>query len=141
MVERSIPAFRLASRLFRSCPLVLLAVSAVAVGAAQSLAGEACKPQLSFKDVRFSEIRMHNWRRTWSAVLAADASRCATEGGRFDIAFVRLIEVGPDLPFTEQFTWRPGEFEVSAEFAFDEAVASYSIGYVAPCACREGPLR
>src|SRR5262249_29405811 len=104
----------------RFCRSILLAVSAAAVGATQSWGGEVCKPQLSFKDVRFSEIRMHDWRRTWSAVLAADASRCATEGGRFDIAFVRLIEVGPDLPFTEQFTWRPGEFEVSAEFAFDE---------------------
>jgi len=127
--------------MFRFCRSILLAVSAAALGATQSWGGEACKPQLSFKEVRFSEIQMHNWRRTWSAVLRADASRCATVGGRFDIAFVRLIEVGPDLPFTEQFTWSPGEFEVSAEFAFDEAVASYSIGYVAPCACRAETLR
>ena len=56
-------------------------------------------------------------RRIWTARIAVDASQCATPSGRFFIRFVRLKEIGPDLPFAEAFTWRPGGIEVSTEFA------------------------
>ena len=47
----------------------------------------------------------------------------------------------PDVAITgahlsEAFTWRPGAVEVSLDFAADEAVLDYSVGYVRPCACR-----
>ena len=100
---------------------------------AQTLGQTSCKPVLTFKEVRFSEIRAQ--QRTWTALLAVDASRCATTFGRFSINFTRLKETAPDLPFTEQFAWSPGQVEVSLSFWADEAVLDYSIGAIAPCAC------
>ena len=100
---------------------------------AQTFGQTLCKPVLTFKEVRFSEIRAQ--QRTWTALLAVDASRCATTFGRFSINFTRLKETAPDLPFTEQFAWSPGQVEVSIVFWADEAVLDYSIGTIAPCAC------
>jgi hypothetical protein len=102
-------------------------------GTTQILGQTLCKPALTFKEVRFSEMRAQ--QRTWTALLAVDASRCATTSGRFDINFTRLKETAPDLPFSESFAWRPGRTEVSIEFWWDEAVLEYSIGAIAPCAC------
>jgi len=100
---------------------------------AQTLGQTSCKPVLTFKEVRFSEIRAQ--QRTWTALLAVDASRCASTFGRFSINFTRLKETAPDLPFTEQFAWSPGQVEVSLSFWADEAVLDYSVGAIAPCAC------
>jgi hypothetical protein len=120
---------------FSSVSSALLAGALLVVGATQGVGGPLCKPDLTVKDVRFSEIRQS--QRIWTARLAVDASRCAESSGRFDIHFIRLKEVGPDLRFAEAFTWRPGQIEVSTDFWADESVLDYSIGYVAPCACRE----
>jgi hypothetical protein len=94
-----------------------------------------CKPALTVTAVRFSE--MSQAQRQWTAELAVDASRCATASGRFAIEFLRLKENAPDLRFREPFTWTAGRTEVSTRFSADEAVLAYSIGDVAPCACRE----
>jgi hypothetical protein len=118
----------------RSHRSILLAGSIVLFSATQSLGQPTCKPHLSVQEVRFSEVL--NQQRRWTAVLAVDASRCADASGRFDIKFIRLKEMTPDLPFTERFTWREGQVEVSVEFWADEAVHDYSISHVAPCACR-----
>lgn len=88
-----------------------------------------CKPDSTFKEVRLSEVRAQ--QRTWTAVIAVDASRCATTFDRFSISFTPLKETAPDLLFTEQFVWGPGQVEVSVNFWADEAVADYSIAYVA----------
>jgi hypothetical protein len=80
---------------------------------------------------------MRSLQRVWTARVDVDASRCATSSGRFDINFIRLKETAPDLPFTEQFTWRPGEIEVSVNFWTDEAVLEYLIGTIAACPCRD----
>ena len=101
----------------------------------QTLGQTVCKPTLTFKEVRFSEIRAQ--QRTWTALLAVDSSRCATAFGRFSIDFTRLKETAPDLLFTEQFAWSPGQVEVSLNFWADEAVLDYSIGAIAPCSCRD----
>ena len=106
-----------------------------ASAATQSLAAPLCAPDLAITGAHLSEMRA--LQRTWTARIAVDASACAATSGRFFIRFVRLKEVGPDLPFSEPFTWRPGLVEVSTIFAADEAVLDYSIGYVRPCACRE----
>ena len=118
-------------------PSFMLVLAGVAVsGATHVVAAELCRPALSLKNIRFSEVR--NLQRTWSAVLSVDASRCATSSGRVDLVFTRAKENAPDLQFIERFTWRPGPVEVLLDFWRDEAVLDYSIAYVEPCVCREG---
>jgi hypothetical protein len=113
----------------------LLAGLIAVCGATQAVAESACKPVFTVKEIRFSPMRQ--LQRIWTARLDVDASRCATSSGRFDINFIRLKETAPDLPFTEHFTWGPGEIEVSVDFWADEAVLAYSIGAIAPCPCRD----
>jgi hypothetical protein len=112
---------------------ILLAGIVLLFSITQSLGQTLCKPTLAFKEVRFSEIRAQ--QRIWTALLSVDASRCATTFGRFSINFIGLKETRPDLLFTEQFMWNPGQVEVSLNFWADEAVLDYSIGTIAPCAC------
>jgi hypothetical protein len=109
------------------------------LAATQSLPAPLCTPDLAITGAHLAEMQAS--QRVWTARIAVDASQCAATSGRFFIRFVRLKEVGPDLPFSEAFTWRPGATEVSTVFAADEAVLNYSIGYVRPCACREIGLR
>jgi hypothetical protein len=82
-------------------------VASLMLGVATPAAAEfACKPALTFKDVRFSKAE--NQQRKWTATLTAEASRCAETTGQFEIRFVRLKEFGPDLVFTETFRWTEG---------------------------------
>jgi hypothetical protein len=89
----------------------------------QSLAAPLCTPELAIAGAQLADIRAGE--RIWSARVAVDASQCSTTSGRFFIRFVRLKEIGPDLPFSEPFTWRPGMTLVSTRFAADEAVLDY----------------
>jgi hypothetical protein len=111
----------------------LLSAAAVAVLAATPAIGApTCKPEFVATDVMFSQA--HGLRRAWSARIAVDAARCATDHGRFEIHFVRIKETAPDMRFTEQFTWTPGVIVVATDFAADEAVLTYSIrGETCPC--------
>jgi hypothetical protein len=102
---------------------------------AQAVAGMACKPVLTFKEVRFSEAQ--NQLRKWTGVLAVDASRCVATSGTFEIKFVRIKEMGPDLLFSERYKWSPGLTRVSLDFWWDEAVLDYWIADVPPCGCPE----
>jgi uncharacterized protein YjiS (DUF1127 family) len=95
---------------------------------------EICRPILSTRASGHSEVV--NLQRRWTGVFAVDASRCATATGSFEIEFVRLKEVGPDLAFTEPFTWRAERMEASLDLTWDEWVSSYRIQEVAPCPCR-----
>jgi hypothetical protein len=121
--------------MYRSLQSILLAGSIVLFGATQTVGQPMCKPHLSFQEVRFSDVQ--NQQRKWTAVLGVDASHCTAASGRFDIKFIRLKENAPDREFSEQFTWRPGWIEVSADFWQDEAVREYSIGSIVSCACRD----
>jgi hypothetical protein len=123
--------------MYRLRSSVLLSGFIVLAGAAQAVGQTLCKPALGIKEARLSE--MHLSQRIWTAHIAVDASRCTATSGRFDIHFTRLKEIGPDLPFTEQFTWHEGEFDVTSEFWADEAVLDYTIAYIAPCGCRKLP--
>ena len=120
---------------FRLRPLAVLLAGAVTGLATQGLAAPLCTPDLAIASTHLSEVRAS--QRIWTARIAVDASQCAAASGRFFIRFVRLKEVGPDLPFAEAFTWQPGMIDVSTVFAADEAVLDAAIGYVRPCACRE----
>jgi hypothetical protein len=113
--------------------LALPAAILAMLGADRVAAAPVCKPELAVTDIMFTQ--MHQWRRTWGARIAVDASRCATDHGPFAIDFVRLKETGTDLHFTEQFTWAPGMVEVATELAADEAVGGYAIT-AATCPCR-----
>ena len=117
----------------------LVAANIIPLGATPSPGGPICKPLLSVKEVRLSELR--NLQRTWTAALAVDASRCAVDTGPFQISFVREKENAPELEFTEQFTWQTGELaiariEVSIDIWIDEAVHDYAV-YAHPCPCRD----
>jgi len=81
--------------MYRSSVLAALAATFVLCVPTQTVAHPACKPLLTFKEVRFSEAQ--NQQRKWTAILAVDASRCSASSGPFEIKFVRLKEVGPDL--------------------------------------------
>lgn len=101
-----------------------------------AIAQPDCRPAITIKEVRFSE--MIKLKRFWTAAVDVDASRCATIGGLFAISFVRLAENGPDLEFAERFVWHPGQMELVVEFWADEAVHKHWIGEIAPCPCRGG---
>src|SRR5262249_59471051 len=118
MRKRLLSIFRLRPRM-SSCAAIV-----VGLAATQSLAAPLCTPDLAITRADLSDMRAS--QRIWTARIAVDASSCATTSGRFFIRFVRLKEVGPDLPFVEAFTWRPGVIEVSSVFAADEAVLQYS---------------
>ncbi len=115
--------------------LAALAATFVLYAPTQTRAEIACTPVLTFKEVRFSEPQ--NQLRKWTGVLNVDATRCAADSGLFEIKFVRLKEMGPDLLFTERFTWRPGLVEVALDLWWDEAVQDYWIGDVRACRCAD----
>src|SRR5258705_2405887 len=115
--------------------LAALAATFVLYVPTQTRAEIACTPVLTFKGVRFSEAQ--NQLRKWTGLLSVDSSRCATNSGPFDIQFVRLKEFGPDLLFTERFTWSPGLVEVALDFWWEEAVQGYWIADVPPCRCAD----
>jgi hypothetical protein len=123
--------------MYRSCLVALLASGIGLVGAAQAAGQPACRPVLAIKQARFSEMKPPTLERTWTAVLAVDASRCATTSGRFEIVFSRAKEIGIDLEFREQFMWRPDAAEASVDFWADETVEKYWLGNVAACPCRD----
>jgi hypothetical protein len=110
--------------------------AALALGVpAQAMAAIACKPLLTFKEVRFSEPQ--NKLRKWTGTLSVDASRCVATSGAFEIKFVRTKEMGLDLLFSERFKWSPGPIQVSLDFWWDEAVLDYWIADVPSCGCPE----
>lgn len=108
--------------------------------AAHVFADIACKPLLTFRNVR--EVRgpsspLVPW--TWQATIVADVRFCATRSGGFEIDFVRIKEYSPDLQFTERLPWHAGQFDVAFELTSDESILEYRIGFVAPCVCRQFP--
>ena len=121
----------------RSCTFVLLAGIIGLGGVTQAFAQKTCRPALAVKEVRFSEMKPPTLERKWTAVLSVDASRCATNSGRFSILFSRLKENGLEIDFQEQFKWKPGLMEVSVDFWADEAVEGYWLNNVAECPCRD----
>jgi hypothetical protein len=111
-----------------------LAAFWMCVGVMPSAAKPMCKPAIAVTKIQFSEVMQQ--KRTWTAMLGVDASKCATASGDFSISFVRLSETAPDLEFTEPLTWRAGRMEVSVDFAAEEAVHAYWVNTMA-CPCRD----
>jgi hypothetical protein len=126
--------FPVTSQRLSQAALVAAALLSICIGPAQS--SESCRAALEITDVHFTEMQPPNLLRTWSAVVSVDVPRCAAKAtGTFDIVFVRGIEIGPDLEFRERFVWRAPSVNVKLDFAAYEAVQSYRIDNVTPCAC------
>jgi len=106
------------------------------VGITQAVGQQPCRPALEVKDVQFSQMQPPTRKRTWTAVVSVDASRCASNSsGSFEIVFTRLKENGPELDFRERFAWQPPAVNVAVDFAADEAVQRYRIDTITPCVC------
>src|SRR5262245_65653651 len=88
----------------------LLAGVMALLGATHTGAETMCRPTLTVEQVRFSEPG--GQQRLWSAIVSVDASSCVTSWGPFYVNFVRLKEMAPDVLFSGEFTWEPGEVEV-----------------------------
>jgi hypothetical protein len=119
--------------MYRSLILVALASGFVLSSVTQTMADVDCRPRLAFKEVKLSKPQ--NQLRKWTGVISVDITLCTASSGPFEIKFIRLKEFGPDLLFTEKFSWNPGSVEVSLDFWWDEFVDDYWIGDVLPCGC------
>jgi hypothetical protein len=108
------------------------------VSVAPAVGQQECKPVLAFKEVHFSEIQRPTLERKWTAVVSVEASGCrSNSGGSFEIVFLRLKEVGPDIEFRERFTWWSPSVNVEVVFWADEAVERYRIDNIASCPCSD----
>ena len=101
----------------------------------QAAGRQACKPTLAFKEVQFSPMQPPTLERRWTAIVSADASRCTTTAGYFEIGFSRLKENGVEVEFREQFIWSSPTVTVGVDFWADEAVESYWIDSIQTCPC------
>jgi hypothetical protein len=102
----------------------------------QAQGEQLCRPKLQVQNVQFSDMQPKTLRRTWSAVIAVDASGCdPNASGYFDLGYTRLQEVGPDADFRERLTWRAPSVKVELDFAGIGAVQRYWIENVSACEC------
>ena len=115
----------------------LLATVVAISGTSFAAAGPVCKPKLAVKDIQFSEVQRETQERRWTATVSADASRCATTAGYFDLGVVRQKENGVEVQFREQFIWSAPTVMIGIDFWADEAVEGYRLTSVAPCPCRD----
>ena len=139
---------------FRKLVLVLLLCSGVALIAAQrstlarlsspgvasmlispAHAGAVCRPKLSVKHAALSEMRPPTMERRWTATIAADASKCASKVGYFDLGVLREKENSLSLEFREQFIWIEPSSPVSIDVSADEAIEQVWIDKIQPCPC------
>jgi hypothetical protein len=120
---------------YRRCLAWLLAGGIGLTGAAPAIAGPTCKPTLAVTQVQFSEMRKPTLERRWTATVTADASRCTTTAGYFEIGISRMKEYGPELEFREQFIWSTPSVTIGIDFWADEAVEAYWVDSIQACPC------
>jgi hypothetical protein len=113
----------------------LLATAMAVSGTSLAAAGPVCKPQLTVKDIRFSEVQRETQERRWTATVSADASRCATTAGYFELGVLRQKENGVELQFREQFVWSAPTVLIGIDFWADEAMEDYWIDSIQTCPC------
>lgn len=113
----------------------LLAGCVGLTGVAHAGSPPVCKPVLAIKDVQFPAMQLPAMERKWTATVTADASRCATTAGYFEVGFLREKEYSLGLEFREQFIWSVPSVKIGLDFWFDEAVESYWVDSVQPCPC------
>jgi hypothetical protein len=112
-----------------------LSVALVLV-ATQAAAQPLCTPALTIARTHLSEVQRPASERTWTAMVAVDASRCASPAsGTFELVVSRLKENAPETRFRERFLWRAPAVTVEVAFSADEAVERSWIEAVTPCPC------
>jgi hypothetical protein len=80
----------------RSCNSAFLATIIGLIGATQAVGENLCRPTLTVNEVEFSAMTPPALERTWSAVVAVDASACTPDSkGYFELVFTRLSEKHP----------------------------------------------
>jgi uncharacterized membrane protein YfcA len=140
---------------FRKVVLIFLLCSGLALIAAQrvplmrlssqavmstlvpsAFAGPVCRPALSITHAAMSEVQPATMERRWTAAVAADASKCASKAGYFELGFLREKE-NAALPFEvrEQFVWIEPSSLVSIDVWADEAIERAWIDSIQPCPC------
>src|SRR6185312_14075147 len=70
-----------------------------------AIAGPVCRPKLSVTQAALSQMRPPSMERRWTATIAADASKCASKAGYFELGVLREKESSLPLEFREQFIW------------------------------------
>jgi hypothetical protein len=113
----------------------LLAAAIAAAHTSFAAAKPVCKPKLTVNDIKFSEVQRDTQERRWTAIVTADASRCATTAGYFDLGVLRQKENAVELQFREQFVWSAPAVMIGIDFWADEAVEDYWIDSVQACPC------
>jgi hypothetical protein len=73
--------------------------------------------------------------RRWTATVVADASKCASKAGYFELGFLREKENSFPLEFREQFIWMNPSSLVGVDVWADEAIDHVWIDSVQPCPC------
>jgi hypothetical protein len=119
----------------------LVACGIALAGTIHVSAGQACRPALTITKAQLSPMLPPTLERKWTAIVVADASRCATTAGYFEVGISRLKEFGPELDFREQFIWSAPSVAIGVDFAADEAVEHAWIDSVQTCPCAEGEPR
>ena len=114
---------------------LLLSAALAAAHTSIAAAGPVCKPKLSVTNIQFSDVQRETQERRWTATVSADASRCATTAGYFDLGVLRQKENGVELEFREQFIWSAPAVMIGVDFWADEAVEDYWIDSIQACPC------
>ena len=105
-----------------------------------AFAGTVCRPVLSLTRVTLSEMRPPSMERRWTATISADASRCASKAGYFELGFLREKENSPPLEFREQFIWVKPSSQVGIDVWADEAIEQAWVDSIQPCTCADPPF-
>ena len=102
----------------------------------QAVAKPVCRPVLMITSTHLAEMQPLMGERKWTAIVSADASRCTTTAGYFELGFSRAKEGVLEVEFREQFIWSVPTVAVGLDFWADEAVEAVWLDKVEPCPCR-----
>jgi hypothetical protein len=123
--------------MYRFLQAFVLITAVVVASASFAGDGPVCKPKLTLGNVTFSDVQRDTQERRWTLAVAADASRCASTAGYFDLGVVRQKENGGELQFREQFIWSAPTVLVGIDFWWDEAVEDYWVDSIQACPCAD----
>jgi hypothetical protein len=113
----------------------LVACGIALAGTIHASAEQACRPALTITNEQLSPMLPPALERKWTAIVVADASRCATTAGYFEVGISRLKEFGPEIEFREEFIWSAPSATIGIDFAADEAVEHAWVDSVQVCPC------
>jgi hypothetical protein len=123
--------------MYRSCTFGLVACLFELASIAPSVGKPVCRPILTIESTHLAAMQPLMGERKWTAIVSANASRCTTTAGYFELGFSRLKENGLELEFREQFIWSSPSVTVGLDFWADEAVEAVWFDKIDSCPCRE----